>query len=85
MSWKGANFTVEKLESGADEVTVIVRFADKEEAKEFVRNASMPSEKGKNLIKRANFTYENISQVSHKHPISPSFLVPFFCMCVFLG
>ena len=54
-----ADFVIIKIESGADETLIIIKFVDSEGAEEFVRNVNAELERGEiGLIKRVDFVQE---------------------------
>ena len=60
-----ADFVIVEIESGAEEMRVIVGFVDAEVAEEFVRNVNAELGRGeKDLIKRANFVQEGTGSFS---------------------
>ena len=60
-----AEFVIVEIESGADEMRVIVGFVDAEVAEEFVRNVNAELGRGeKNLIKRIDFAQEGSGSFS---------------------
>ena len=68
---EGIYFTVERFESNSGKTTVIVKFADKEAASEFVRNAGAYDRKGEDSIKSVCFNFENFIG------FSPALCLPF--------